>query len=580
MPPEDVQPSDDATRAPHASRTWGTLPRFVIVGRPNVGKSTLFNALVGQRISIEDPMAGVTRDRVSFVVQDEGRAFELIDTGGIGLFDEVQLKVEVERQIGIALDLADVILFVVDAKANVSPQDKEIAQRLRRLGRPVRLIVNKVEARADELAVGDAWGLGFGDPIPISAKERMGVLDLREELLVDAAARGGVLPAHDGDDARVDEANGGDVSAPDDDESYVDVWADADAVPADDEAEAEAEADEDAFDEDTDFDDEDADDGEDDAHGLLRRDDDHFDDVADGPTDEVAGARPRPKRTSRARDRDDPRDDRRDPDQGVRLAIVGRPNVGKSTLVNALVGQSRVIVSEIAGTTRDSVDVPFIRGGRAFVAIDTAGIRKRSTVSDSVEFYGQARAEQSIRRSDVALLMLDATAEIGRIDRQIGGMIADRALPCILVVNKWDLARDTATVADYEDYLRNTLRHMAHAPIAFLSATEQLNVDPTLALAAELHDQAGQRVTTGTLNRVVRQAWDVRRPRPYKGRVGKIYYASQIGVHPPRIVLFVNDPELFEGSWRRFLEHRLQEDLPFPDVPVRLFFERSAGSSG
>lgn len=438
------------------SREYATgIPRVVIVGRPNVGKSTLFNALVGSRVSIEDPMAGVTRDRISFVLDVDNRSIELIDTGGIGMVDQTLLKQEIDEQIAVALDLADIVLFVVDAKDGLNALDREIARRLRRLDVPIRLVANKVEGIADEHGVAEAHTLGFGDPERISAKERVGVEGLLELVLEDVGETA-VMP-------------------------------------------------------------------------MM-------------------------------------------PTEVVRLAIVGRMNVGKSTLVNALVGDERVIVSEVPGTTRDAVDVPFHVGGRRFIAIDTAGIRKRRTISDSVEFFGQSRSERAIRRADVALLLLDATRDMGRIDKQIAGFIAECSVPCILVVTKWDLAREKADLEDFEAYLRATLRGLPSAPIAFISAPEGLNLLPTLELAAELHEQAGQRVTTGELNRVLKRAYTTRRPRPVSGRIGKVYYGSQVGTHPPTLVLFVNDPALFEDSWRRFLEHRLQAELPFGEVPVRIRF--------
>ena len=433
------------------------IPRVVIVGRPNVGKSTLFNALVGSRVSIEDPMAGVTRDRISFVLDVDNKSLELIDTGGIGLVDEALLKEEVDEQIGMALDLADLVLFVVDAKTGLNALDRDIASRLRRLDVPILLVANKVEGAADEEGVAEAHALGLGEPERISAKENVGVEGLLEVLL-ERAGETAVVPM--------------------------------------------------------------------------------------GPS------------------------------EVVRLAIVGRMNVGKSTLVNSLVGDERVIVSDVPGTTRDAVDVPFSVKGRRFVAIDTAGIRKRRTISDSVEYFGQVRSERAIRRADVALLLLDATRDVGKIDKQIAGMIAECNVPAILVVTKWDLARESAETEAYEHYLRGVLRGLAHAPIAFIAAPEGLNLVPTLELAGDLHEQAGRRVTTGELNRVLRRAYDKRRPRPVRGRIGKIFYASQVGTHPPTIVLFVNDPALFEDSWRRFLEHRLQDELPFGEVPVKLRFSK------
>lgn len=429
---------------------------MVIVGRPNVGKSTLFNALAGRRVAIEDPMAGVTRDRVSFLLDQDSQTLELIDTGGIGHVDNQQLKAEVDDQIAMALDLADVILFVVDCKSGLTTVDREIASRLRRLKRPVILVANKVEAGADEVGFAEAYTLGFGDPVRTSAKERMGTGELRDQLF---------------------ERMGTSAEAP--------------MMPVD----------------------------------------------------------------------------------VVKLAIVGRMNAGKSTLVNSLVGQERVIVSEVAGTTRDAVDVPFMRNGRRFIAIDTAGIRKRKTISDSVEFYGQSRAHRAIRRADVVLLLLDATREVGRIDREIAGMIVECAIPVIIVVTKWDLARGSANAGDYETYLRGVIAGLSFAPITLIAAPEGLNVDATLALAAELHDQAGQRVTTGELNRVLRRTYEIRKPRA-KGRIGKIYYASQVATHPPTLVIFVNEPKLFEDSWRRFLIRRLQESLPYGEIPILLRFQQ------
>ncbi|MDG2150068.1 MAG: ribosome biogenesis GTPase Der [Planctomycetota bacterium] len=457
-PMDDVSANEVSQPIPAAS---GGIPCVAIVGRPNVGKSTLFNALAGRRVAIEDPMAGVTRDRVSFLLDQESQTLELIDTGGIGHVDDQQLKSEVDDQIAMALDLADLILFVVDCKTGLTTLDKDIASRLRRLEQPVLLIANKVEGAGDEAGFAEAYTLGFGDPVRISAKERLGTTDLRDSLF-----------------SRL-----GDV-------------AEAPMMPAD----------------------------------------------------------------------------------VVRLAIVGRMNAGKSTLVNSLVRQERVIVSEVAGTTRDAVDVPFVRNGRRFIAIDTAGIRKRKTISDSVEFYGQSRAHRAIRRANVVLLLLDATRDVGRIDREIAGMIVDCAIPVVMVVTKWDLARETAQAADYETYLRGVLAGLSFAPITLISAPEDFNINATLALAAELHDQAGERVSTGELNRVLRRTYEIRKPRASKGRIGKIYYASQVETHPPTLVIFVNEPKLFEEGWRRFLIRRLQESLPYGEIPILLRFQQRGPS--
>ena len=445
--------ADSMSPEPQTRRATGAIPCIVIVGRPNVGKSTLFNALAGRRVAIEDPMAGVTRDRVSFVLDYEDRSVELIDTGGIGMVDDTLLKQEIDEQIALALELADLVLFVIDVKHGLTSLDHVVAKRLRRLDVPMLLIANKCESRADELAVGEMHALGFGDPLAVSAKDIIGITDLRERV-IDMVGEAAVVP-------------------------------------------------------------------------MM-------------------------------------------PIETVRLAIVGRMNVGKSTLTNELVGSDRVIVSDVAGTTRDAVDVPFSHKGRRFIAIDTAGIRKRRTVSDSVEFFGQARAERAIRRADAVWLMLDATRDVGKIDRQIAGMAMEFAVPTILVVNKWDLAQEKAGPEDYEAYVRSTLPFMTRTPIALLSALHGRGVKQLLDLTAELHEQAGRRVGTGELNRVLRRAYDERKPRPLRGRIGKLYYASQVATHPPTLLVYVNDPALFEDSWRRFLEHRLQDELPYSEVPIRL----------
>ncbi len=432
------------------------LPCIVIVGRPNVGKSTLFNALAGRRVSIEDPMAGVTRDRVSFVLGVGDRSLELVDTGGIGLVDETALADEIDAQIGMALDLADLVLFVIDAKLGLQAADREVAERLRRLNLPVIVVANKVEGVAGKSGAAEAHALGFGEPSPVSARERLGITDLRDRVL-EAVGDAALMP--------------------------------------------------------------------------------------------------------------------QTPSDVVHLAIVGRMNVGKSTLVNALVGEPRVIVSEVPGTTRDAVDVAFGAAGRSFVAIDTAGIRKERAVADSVEFYSQSRSMRALRRADVVLLLLDATQDIGRIDRQIAGEVQELCTPCVLVVNKWDLAAERAGTGAYEAYLRSTLPGLAFAPIAFVSALRGTNLLPLLQLAGELHDQAGERVTTGELNRVLRRALEKHRPKPRGGRVGRVLYGSQVSTHPPTVLLFVSDAGLFDDNWRRFLLHELQAELPYSEVPIRLLFQ-------
>ena len=262
------------------------------------------------------------------------------------------------------------------------------------------------------------------------------------------------------------------------------------------------------------------------------------------------------------------------PDEpAVKLAIVGRRNVGKSTFINALAGQQRVIVSEMPGTTRDSVDVRFERAGRTFVAIDTAGLRKRRKLADGVEFYSQVRTHNSIRRCDVVLLLIDATERIGEVDKKLAAFIQEQCKPCVLVVNKWDLAQGRATVEDYSEYLLKTLPGLDFAPIALTTATRSEKIDDTIRLAESLFRQARTRVSTGELNRAVEQALGERPPAVRRRtKRPKVYYATQVSVAPPTLVFFINDPTLIDDQYRRFLVRRFRELLPFVEVPMRLLF--------
>ena len=439
-------------------------PVVVICGRPNVGKSSLFNAFIGRRVAIVDPTHGVTRDRVTAPIEHGGSRFEVMDTGGIGLFDEVELKDEVEHQIGIALDCADLILFLVDVKDGLMPADKEIASRLRALGKPIVLVANKCDNPSDERETATFYSLGLGDPVPVSAVGGIGVKTLMDEVA-----------------ERLPEA----------------------PAPADD---------------------------------------------ADAP---------------------------------IKLAIVGKVNSGKSTLVNLLVGEDRVIVSDLPGTTRDAVDVPFERDGRRFIAVDTAGLRKRRVVEGTADFYGQGRAVSAIRRADVVLLLVDATRKISQIDKGLAAAIARHDKPVVICVTKWDLASaDGKTPDDYAPYVQQQLPLLEFAPLSFLSSLVELNIDGTLDLAAQLHEQAGFRAPTGQLNRVIEDAVSRHAPRTGKSKTPNVLYATQAGVHPPTIVVFVNDKKLFGDDYRRYLANRLRDVFPFSEVPIRIFYRsRSANEA-
>ncbi|MBI4878211.1 MAG: ribosome biogenesis GTPase Der [Planctomycetes bacterium] len=432
-------------------------PVAVICGRPNVGKSSLFNAMLRRRVAIVDPTAGVTRDRVAARVERTSGAFLLVDTGGIGLFDDVALKDEVESQIEAALCSADLVLLVVDVRDGVLPADEAIARELRILGKPILLVVNKCDGAANERVLGPFYSLGLGEPRAVSALERFGVEALVEDILERLPCR--EEPQHEEGDAP------------------------------------------------------------------------------------------------------------------IRLAVVGKVNSGKSTLVNLLVGEQRVIVSEMPGTTRDAVDVPFARGGRRFIAVDTAGIRKRRVVEGTADFYAQARASEAIRRSDVVLLLIDAARKFSQIDKGIASEVGRSGKPVVIGVTKWDLARDAGKIPeDYRAYLAQQLPMLDFAPVVFLSAVEDFNVDAALDAVAAVYAQAGYRAPTGPLNRIIEEAETRRFPRVKKSRVPKILYVTQTAVRPPTIIVFVNDRKLFGDEYARYLANRLREQLPFNEVPLRIHF--------
>jgi len=428
------------------------LPCAAIVGRPNVGKSTLFNALVGRRVAIVEPTRGVTRDRVSAVVERE-TTFELVDTGGMGVTDVDGLSADVERQIQIALEQADVVVLMADVRDGMLPEDKAIAERLRQMGKPVVVVVNKVESPRDESGVAEFFGLGLGEPVAVAALHRKGCGELLDRI-------------------------------------------------------------EAAF-----------------------------------PPDLIGHAEP----------------------VDMKLAIVGRRNVGKSTLVNSIAGEDRVIVSEVAGTTRDAVDVVFEKDGKTFVAIDTAGVRKRRKISTSIEFYSFVRSQQSITRADVVLLMLDVTADVAEMDKRLASEIGEQLKPCVIVVNKWDLAKGKITTGDYADYLQEALPVLSYAPVSFMTAKTGRRVMPTLEVAQQLFKQAHQRATTAEVNRALGEAVRRRSPRPRFGRIAKFLYGTQVGVAPPTIVIFCNDTDLVDAPYRRYLANAMRQRLDFPEIPVRLY---------
>lgn len=431
-------------------------PRVVIVGRPNVGKSTLLNRLAKRRVSIVEPTAGVTRDRVSVFAKiptdwDE-RVIEVIDTGGLGVVDRHDLGPHVEEQIRAALLVADVVLFVVDVREGIAPLDRAVADKLRGFEKPVLLVVNKVEGEKLEWDVDEFYGLGVGETLlPISAQNGVGMTDLYEAL--------------------------------------------SRSMPPD-----------------------------------------------DGKT-----TFPKPS---------------------LRIAVVGRRNAGKSTLVNALARNERVIVSEIPGTTRDAVDVIVERDGETFVLIDTAGVRKKKSHEDAVEFFSDVRSHAAIRRADAVLILFDVTRTVSAIEKKLARYVVDHHKTVLLGANKYDLT-DEVDPEEFREYLDQELPGLAWAPCSFLSAREGINVDGTFTLLRQLHEQATTRIGTGELNRVVQRALSARSPSK-KGYRVNVKYVTQVDVAPPTFLLFVNDKRLIGKDYLRYLENRFREELPIKEVPVRL----------
>lgn len=436
------------------------IPKVAIAGRPNVGKSSLLNWLADRLISVVDPTAGVTRDRVTWIMHEDDRYFEIIDTGGIGIVDSDDLSEDIERHISMGIDEADVLLFVVDAKAGITPLDEEVARRLRRSSKPTMLVVNKCDSpRLDDEAV-QFLQLADLPYVTTSVKANRGRDDLIDAIIE-------MLPA------------------PEDHEQQ---QGDRMLAPAD-----------------------------------------------------------------------------------MRIAVVGRRNVGKSTFINQLAQCERVIVSEIPGTTRDSIDIRFEMDGRAFVAIDTPGVRKRKSLENDIEFYGLVRAQRSIRRADLVLMFFDATQTISRVDKQLVEEIGEHYKPCIFVINKWDRAlEEKMTTEKWVKYLMTSFESMRHVPMAIITAKDGRNIRKLINLAQSVHKQANLRMSTARLNKAVRMAIERNQPPMRKNRRPKIYFASQIAGSPPTIVLKCNDSTLLDEAWKRYLLGFLREATPFQEVPIRL----------
>ncbi len=429
-------------------------PLIAVVGRPNVGKSTLFNAIVKKKISIVEDFPGVTRDRIYFDGEWLGKEFTLIDTGGIEFENaENKISLSMRYQAKLAIEEADVIIFVVDGKEGVTAQDEEVANILRTSGKPVVLAVNKIDSVNQEANIYEFYSLGLGDPIGISAVNLMNMGDLLDTVL--------------------EHINHIPVETKEEDVIYV--------------------------------------------------------------------------------------------------AMIGRPNVGKSSLVNALLGQERVIVSDVAGTTRDSIDTHWSQGDSKFVLIDTAGMRRKSKIDQPIERYSIVRSLRSIDRADVVVLVLDAVDGVTEQDKKIVGYAHEAGKGCIIVVNKWDLVeKDSKTSLRFTEDIRDELGFLQYAPILYASALTKQRIHRLADLIKYVSEQQNMRISTSVLNQLVTDAQLVN-PAPSKaGRMLKIYYMTQASVQPPTFILFVNEPELMHFSYMRFLENRLRESFGFEGTPIRL----------
>ena len=427
-------------------------PVIAIVGRPNVGKSMLFNKLIGQRISIVEDTPGVTRDRIYGESDWNGRKFTLIDTGGIEPRTDSQILSFMREQAEIAIDHADVIVFLTDVKTGVTASDQEVANMLLRSGKPVVLAVNKVDQGMSP-DVYEFYNLGLGDPIAVSAVHGHGTGDLLDECV-----------------------------------KY---------FPSETEEEEE--------------------------------------------------------------------------DDAIQVAIIGKPNVGKSSLTNKILGQQRTIVSDVAGTTRDAIDSRFENDKGKYVFIDTAGMRKKSRVDEAIEKYSVLRAQMAIERSDVCLILIDATEGVTEQDTKVAGLAHEAGKASIIVVNKWDLVeKDGKTMDKMRQDIRRDLAYMTYAPILFISAMTGQRVDRLFELINYVNDQAATRITTGMLNNVLEDAQTRVQPPTDKGRRLKIYYVTQTGVKPPHFVFFCNDARLFHFSYQRYLENQLRSTFGLEGTPIKI----------
>ena len=428
-------------------------PIVAVVGRPNVGKSTLFNALAGEKISIVKDTPGITRDRIYADITWLDRSFTLIDTGGIEPDSSDIILSQMREQAQIAIDTADVIIFLVDVKQGLQDADAKVADMLRRSHKPVVLVVNKVDNFDKYMAdVYEFYNLGIGDPVPVSAANRLGIGDMLEIVC------------------------------------------------------------------------------------------DHF-----------------PEETSEEEE-----------DERIRVAIVGKPNVGKSSLINKMLGENRLIVSDIAGTTRDAVDTDVTFNGREYVFIDTAGLRRKNKVKEELEHFMILRTVSAVERADVVVMVIDASEGVTEQDAKIAGIAHDRGKAVIIAVNKWDaIEKDDKTIYRFTEDVRNTLSFMQYAEIIFISAKTGQRLPKLFETIDMVSENHAMRVATGVLNEIMAEAVAMQQPPSDKGKRLRLYYITQAAVKPPTFVIFVNDKELMHFSYTRYIENQIRETFGFKGTPLR-----------
>lgn len=429
-------------------------PIVAIVGRPNVGKSTLFNQIGKKRVSIVDDMPGVTRDRIYLDAEWLNKEFTMIDTGGIEFDESNHILYSMRQQAEIAMDEADVILFLVDGRAGLTTSDEEVAKILRRTKKPVVLAVNKIDSPQLEANIYEFYSLGLGDPIPLSATNVMNLGDLLDAVVA-------AFPEHQAEEKDEDE---------------------------------------------------------------------------------------------------------------ISIAVIGRPNVGKSSLVNQLLGEERVIVSDVAGTTRDAIDTHFVKDDMKFMLIDTAGMRRRGKIDEPVERYSVMRSLRAVDRADVVLLLINAFEGITEQDKKIAGYAHESGKGVVIVVNKWDIFPDKTdkSTLEFTEKLREEIGFLQYAPILYASALTGQRVARVTELVKYVAEQQSMRIKTSVLNELIRDAVSINPPPMHRGRRLKILFMTQADIKPPKFIIFVNDPDLMHFSYLRFIENRLREMYGFEGTPIRL----------